>query len=64
MIATIEAARAEGLPVTADMYTYHASSTGLNYNLPAWVKEGGHDAFVARLQDPEDPRRDATPRWT
>jgi N-acyl-D-amino-acid deacylase len=53
VIETIEAARAEGVPITADIYTYHASSTGLNYDFPAWVKEGGHDAFIARLQDPE-----------
>ena len=50
-IRRIEAARAEGLPVTADMYTYHASSTGLSYIMPAWVKEGGHKAFVERLRD-------------
>jgi N-acyl-D-amino-acid deacylase len=52
VIDMIEAARAEGLPVTADIYTYNASSTGLNYDLPAWVKEGGHEKFVERLQDP------------
>jgi N-acyl-D-amino-acid deacylase len=49
----IEGAQELGLEVTADMYTYHASSTGLNYDLPSWAKEGGHEAFVARLQDPE-----------
>ena len=53
VIAVVEAARAEGVPITADMYTYHASSTGLNYDFPAWVKEGGHEAFVGRLRDPE-----------
>jgi N-acyl-D-amino-acid deacylase len=52
VIETIEAAHAEGLPVAADMYTYHASSTGLNYDLPSWAKEGGHEAFIARLEDP------------
>jgi len=57
LLARIEAARAEGLPVTADIYTYHASSTGLNYDLPAWVMEGGHEDFVARLQDPEARKR-------
>ncbi len=56
-IRRIEAARAEGLTVTADMYTYHASSTGLSYIMPAWVKEGGHEAFVERLQDPQVRRR-------
>ncbi len=57
VIRRIEAARAEGLAVTADMYTYHASSTGLTIMLPAWVEEGGHEALVARLQDPEVRRR-------
>lgn len=57
VIQRIEAARAGGLAVTADMYTYHASSTGLSIVMPAWVQEGGHDAFVERLQDPEARRR-------
>ena len=57
VIERIEAARAEGLPVTADMYTYHASSTGLNYDMPAWIKEGGHEMFVARLKDRETRAR-------
>jgi len=51
VIAMIEAARAEGLPVTADIYTYHASSTGLTIDLPDWVKEGGHEKLVSRLSD-------------
>ena len=53
VVALIEAARAEGLPVTADIYTYHASSTGLNYDLPSWVKEGTHKERIERLKDPE-----------
>jgi N-acyl-D-amino-acid deacylase len=52
VIALIEAARNEGLPVTADIYTYHASSTGLNYDLPTWAKEGGHEELVRRIEDP------------
>jgi len=52
VVGLIEAARAEGLPVTADIYTYHASSTGLNYDLPAWVKEGDHEERIERLKDP------------
>jgi N-acyl-D-amino-acid deacylase len=51
-VAKIEAARAEGLRITADMYTYPASSTGLSAGLPPWVHEGGHRAMVERLQDP------------
>ena len=52
VVALIEAAREEGLALTADIYTYHASSTGLNYDLPAWVKEGDHEERTARLKDP------------
>ena len=49
----VEAARARGLAITADMYTYPASATGLNAAMPLWVQEGGHDAWVARLKDPK-----------
>jgi N-acyl-D-amino-acid deacylase len=52
VISSVEAARAEGLAITADMYTYAASSTGLDATMPPWVREGGHRAWVARLQDP------------
>ena len=43
------------------MYTYPASATGLNASMPLWVQEGGHDAWIARLKDPQalassDPR--------
>jgi len=53
----IEAAQAEGLAVTADMYTYHASATGLDAVMPSWVQEGGHEAWVRRLRDPEIRQR-------
>ena len=49
----IEAAQQAGLPITADMYSYTAGSTGLYATMPLWVQEGGHDAWVARLKDPE-----------
>ncbi len=52
VIARVEAARAAGLPITADMYTYHASATGLDAMMPGWVQEGGHKAWVERLRDP------------
>ena len=52
VIRRVEEARAEGLRITADMYTYHASSTGLDAVMPPWVQEGGHDAWVERLKDP------------
>lgn len=52
LLALIDSARAAGLRITADMYTYPASSTGLDATMPTWVQEGGHDAWVARLKDP------------
>ena len=51
-IAKVEAARAQGLRITADMYTYTAGSTGLNATMPPWVQEGGYEAWVERLKDP------------
>ncbi len=48
----VEEAREEGLHITADMYNYPASSTGLNIILPQWVKDGGHDATMKRFLDP------------
>ena len=36
-VAKVEAARAEGLEITADVYTYPAGSTGLNATMPPWV---------------------------
>jgi N-acyl-D-amino-acid deacylase len=51
-IAKIEAARAEGLHITADMYHYTAGATGLDATMPRWVQEGGHRAWVERLKDP------------
>lgn len=51
-LARIEAARAEGLRITADMYTYPASSTGLDAAMPTWVQAGGVEQWIARLKDP------------
>jgi len=53
VIARVEALRASGLDLTADMYTYTAGATGLDAAMPPWVQEGGHDAWVERLRDPE-----------
>lgn len=57
VIERIAAARAEGLPITADMYTYTACATGLDAAMPHWVQEGGHQEWVARLGDPEIRQR-------
>lgn len=49
----VEAARAEGLAISADMYTYPASSTGFDASMPNWVQEGGLSEWIRRLKDPE-----------
>jgi N-acyl-D-amino-acid deacylase len=56
-IAKIEQARAEGLHITADMYTYPFSGTGLSSCIPPWAHEGGHSALIARLKNPETRER-------
>jgi len=57
MIEKIEKARAEGLALTANMYTYTAGATGLDAAMPPWVQAGGHDAWAKRLKDPEIRKR-------
>ncbi|WP_395073594.1 N-acyl-D-amino-acid deacylase family protein [Hyphococcus sp.] len=52
VIAKVEAAHARGLKITADMYAYPASSTGLDAAMPLWVQEGGYEKWAERLKDP------------
>lgn len=52
VLQRIEAARAQGLKITADMYTYPAGATGLNAAMPPWVQEGGEKAWIEKLKDP------------
>ena len=51
VIQKVEAAREEGLDISADMYTYTAGSTGLDAAMPPWVQEGGYQAWAERLRD-------------
>ena len=52
IIERVEQVRSEGLEITADIYTYNASSTGLTGVIPTWVQEGGHRAWINRMKDP------------
>jgi N-acyl-D-amino-acid deacylase len=52
VLAYIEKARAEGLDITQDQYSYTASSTGLSQLVPDWALEGGRSEFRKRLADP------------
>src|SRR5438552_1555020 len=69
-IAKVEAARAAGVPLTADVYTYSAGCTGLDACVPRWAQDGGPDAMRRRLRDPELKKKAAAdirtglPGWT
>lgn len=52
IVKKIEAARAEGLRITTDMYTYTAGATGLDAAMPTWVQAGGLEEWIKRLKDP------------
>ena len=53
VINKVENARENGLKITADMYTYPASSTGLTGVIPTWVQEGGREAWINRMKKPD-----------
>lgn len=57
VIKTVEAARASGTRITADMYMYEAGATGLDAAMPPWVQEGGLKAWISRLKNPSIRRR-------
>ncbi|MEO3795026.1 D-aminoacylase [Nonomuraea sp. B10E15] len=56
-IERIEAARAAGRPVTADVYPYLAGQTQLAASIPPEFHDGGHEALAARLADPGERAR-------
>jgi N-acyl-D-amino-acid deacylase len=53
VVGMVNSARASGLRITADMYTYTAGGTSLDASMPPWVHDGGQEAMVARLKNPE-----------
>jgi len=52
LVKIIDSARNQGLQITADIYTYHASATGLTAAFPPSLQDGGFDKLWMRLQDP------------
>ncbi|MCY7309808.1 MAG: D-aminoacylase [Chitinophagaceae bacterium] len=52
VIKRVERARAEGLNITADMYTYIAGGTGLTATMPPTLQDGGFGKLRERLQNP------------
>ena len=69
VIAKIDAARADGVRITTDMYLYTAGATGLDAAMPPWVQEGGLQEWRRRLRDPatrarvEQEMRTPTDEW-
>jgi len=57
VIERINAARAEGLDVAANVYPYAASATGLSTLIPDWALEGGYTEMQKRLADPPQRAR-------
>ncbi|WP_334183979.1 N-acyl-D-amino-acid deacylase family protein [Novosphingobium sp.] len=52
-IASVNAARARGVDVAADLYPYTAGGTGLEIIAPSWVWADGIEKGIARLRDPK-----------
>ncbi|PZR72615.1 MAG: aminoacylase [Chthoniobacterales bacterium] len=57
LLTRIEAARKEGQPIRANMYTYIAGGTGLDACLPPWAEDGGYPALFKRLRDSETRKK-------
>jgi len=54
----VDEARGRGVDATIDQYPYTASSTSIQAALwPKWAQEGGREAIVGRLNDPETRKR-------
>ena len=53
----VDAARAAGVDVAANIYVYTAGGTGLEATIPSWAFEGGNDTLRARLRDPATRER-------
>jgi N-acyl-D-amino-acid deacylase len=52
VLGMIEAARASGIRITADMYNYVAGATGFDAYMPPWVQDGGLEAWILHLKEP------------
>ena len=69
VIAKVDSARAAGLDIRANMYTYTAGATGLDASMPPWVQEGGYNEWAKRLKDPQirarvaEEMRTPTDKW-
>jgi len=56
-LGLVEDARAEGVDVTFDCYTYPYSGTSVTIQLPFWAKDGGPERTMAALSNPDDRKK-------
>ena len=56
-LAMVDEAIARGVDVSIDQYPYTASSTSLTILFPGWSLDGGRDALLLRLADPDQRQR-------
>ena len=65
----VDAARARGVDVAADLYVYTAGGTGLEATIPSWAFDGGDDSLKARLANPatrarlKNEQKTGSPGW-
>lgn len=57
LLARMDAARRDGIHLTADQYPYAAGSTMLGAILPPWAHDGGNERTLERLRDPGERAR-------
>lgn len=57
LLALLDGALADGADITLDTYPYTPGATTLVAMLPSWAGEGGPDALLARLKDPDTAER-------
>ncbi len=69
--ALIDAARARGVDIAADLYPYTAGGTGLSITVPNWVFADGQQKGLERLRDPKvrarlkrELQQGSQPGWT
>lgn len=57
VLKMIDDARAEGLDIRSNVYPYTAGQNDLRAIIPPWAHDGGNEAMLARLRDPEQRAR-------
>ena len=57
LLARLDQARRDGVDISCDTYPYTAGSTFVQSLLPSWAVDGGPDAILRRLREPDTRTR-------